>query len=386
MRDVEFVPGPSEESGGSEDLVGSGRRRIPPWLIVAVLVVLAAIVLVAILNRTGRPTAAPAATISEPGPGPATPQQPSTGVPYTFHVPLPPGVGQPFQTGLSAHVFDVATSSQSVWALTDRGLMQFLPDGSRSVLGFGGARLPPVATSGSARLVVDQQADLLWVVVDGTHGGHAIAYNLSHGVRIAETSTPPINGAAALGGLLYITSDRRVLSVSTAPAVHTVVVLPRPLGTVTADPSRGRLLVLDYAQRTHVWAIDTTTGGRAIVSAPTPVHIYPGGLIVAHGSIWIGGFDDGYGSLFRLGPNRLQVVPQSENRNRFPTGSIPVAAGDSVLWVRDAQGTELHCLDARTGRELQNWSIDGPVASQTGLAVVASRAGLVPLQLSACQG
>lgn len=384
MRDVEFVPGPSEESDGSEDLDRSGRRRIPPWLIVAVLVVVAAIVVVAVLNRTGRPSAVPAATVSAAATHPTT-QQPRSGVPYTFHVPLPPGVGQPFQVGFSAHVFDVATSSQSVWALTDRGLMQFLPDGNRRVMGLGGARLPPVATSGSARLVVDEQADLIWVVVDGTHGGHVGAYNLSHGLLISDTSTPPINGAAALGGLLYITSGKRLLSVSTAPAIHTVVALPRSLGTVTADPSRGRLLVLDYAQRTWVWAI-TTIGRRPRVSAPTRVHIYPSGLIVAHGSIWIGGFDDGDGSLFRLDPTRLQVVPQTANRDQFATGSVPVAAGDSVLWVRDAQGTELHCLDARTGRDLQDWRIDGPVASQTGLAVVASRAGLVPLQLSACQG
>lgn len=380
VRDVEYVPGPSDEPDGGEELDGSGRRRIPPWLIITVLVVVAAFVVVAVLNRTGRrPAATPGATVT------SRPAEPSdTGIPFTFHMPLPQGVGQPFQLGFPAHVFDVALTRQGVWALTDQGLVQLMPDGNRRVMGLGHVRLPAVATSGAARLIVDQPADRIWVVVKGMRRGHVLAYDLNRGGPVAGTSTPPINGAAALGGILYITSDKRVLSVGTASAIHPVVVLPHALGTVTADPTRHRLLVLDYAQRTRVWSI--STDGRLQVNAPTRVHIYPGGLVVADGRVWIGGFDDGYGSLFRLDPTRLRFVPKSENRDRFTTGAIPLVAGDSVLWVRDAQGTELHCLDARTGQDLQDWSIDGPVASRTGAAVVASRAGLIPLQLARCRG
>jgi outer membrane protein assembly factor BamB len=144
--------------------------------------------------------------------------------------------------------------------------------------------------------------------------------------------------------------------------------------------------VLDYAHRARVWPITMSGSGRTKVGVPARLHLYPTGLVIGGGQIWAGGFDDGDGSLFRLDPARLRPVPHSANRDAFTTGAIPAAGGDSVIWVRDAQGTEMHCLDARTGRDLQDWSIDGPIASQTGLAVVASSSGLLPLRLSECRG
>jgi outer membrane protein assembly factor BamB len=305
---------------------------------------------------------------------------------YTYTPPLPQGVGQPFQLGASSHVFDVALSRQGIWALTDHDLVLLLPDGRTVSRGLPAAELPPIYTSGAARLVVDQPANLIWVVVAGQNGGRVIGYRMARQDRVADVATPPINGAAAMGGRLYLTSDDRVLAVATTGSITRVARLPVTLGMVTADPARDRLLVLDHAHRASVWPISRSPSGRMQVGRPVRLLVYPTGLVVADGQIWVGGFDDGDGSLFRVDPARLRLLPHSVDRKAFGTGALPVAGGDSVVWVRDAQGTEMHCLDARTGRDLQDWSIDGPVASHTGLAVVASSAGLLPLRLSECRG
>jgi hypothetical protein len=386
VPDIEFVPGTSGESDGPEELGGGRRRRFPVWLIAAVIAVVAAFVLVVVLNHTVHTTGASAPSASGSSSVPSQPSRSGPLASYTYTPPLPQGVGQPFQLGVSSHVFDVALSRRGIWVLTDHDLVQLLPDGRNERKGLPRAELPPIYTSGAARLVVDQPADVIWVVVAGDNGGRVMAYQMSRRNRLADLATPPINGAAAMAGRLYLTSENRVLAVATNGSITRVARLPVPLGMVTADPARNRLLVLDHAHRASLWPISRPSTGRMHAGRPVRVLVYPTGLVVAAGQIWVGGFDDGDGSLFRLDPTRLRLLPHSVDRNAFGTGALPVAGGDSVVWVRDAQGTEMHCLDARTGRDLQDWNIDGPVASHTGLAVVASSAGLLPLRLSECRG
>ena len=386
MPDIEFVPGPSGDSDGPEELGGGRRRRFPVWLIAVAVAVVAAFVLVIVLNHTVHTTAASAPSDSVSSAAPARPTRSGPLASYTFTPPLPAGVGQPFQLGAPSHVFDVALSRQGIWALTDHDLVLLPPDGRNVTKSLPAAELPPIYTSGAARLVVDQPAGLIWVVVAGQNGGRVMAYQMARRDRVAEVSTPPINGAAAMDGRLYLTSDNRVLAVGTNGSITRAARLPVTLGMVTADPARNRLLVLDHAHPANVWPINRSSTGRLHVGRPVRVLVYPTGLVVAGEQIWVGGFDDGDGSLFRLDPTRLRLLPHSVDRKAFGTGALPVAGGDSVVWVRDAQGTEMHCLDARTGRDLQDWSIDGPVASRTGLAVVASPAGLLPLRLSECRG
>jgi hypothetical protein len=386
VPDIEFVPGASGESDGAEELGGGRRRRFPVWLVAAAIAVIAAFALVVILNHTVHTTAGSASSAGSSSSVPAPPSRSGPLASYTYTPPLPQGVGQPFQLGASSHVFDVALSRQGIWALTDHDLVLLLPDGRTVSRGLPAAELPPIYTSGAARLVVDQPANLIWVVVAGQNGGRVIGYRMARQDRVADVATPPINGAAAMGGRLYLTSDDRVLAVATTGSITRVARLPVTLGMVTADPARDRLLVLDHAHRASVWPISRSPSGRMQVGRPVRLLVYPTGLVVADGQIWVGGFDDGDGSLFRVDPARLRLLPHSVDRKAFGTGALPVAGGDSVVWVRDAQGTEMHCLDARTGRDLQDWSIDGPVASHTGLAVVASSAGLLPLRLSECRG
>jgi outer membrane protein assembly factor BamB len=189
-----------------------------------------------------------------------------------------------------------------------------------------------------------------------------------------------------MDGRLYLTSSHEVIAVATNGSVTKVGRFPVVLGPVAADPERNRILVLDLAQQASVWPITGSSRGVLHVGGPVRVPLYPSGIVVVEGRIWIGGFEYGDGSLFRLDPTHLRLVRRSVNRDAFRTGALPVVGGSSVVWVRDAQGTEVHCLDARTGRDLQDWSIDGPVASRSGLAVVASSAGLLPLRLSECRG
>ena len=387
MPDIEFVPGTSDDSDGPEELDAGRRRRVPIWVIAAVLAVIAAFVLVVVLNHTVHPAAAPAPpTSASSSPAPAVSAQSGPLASYTYTPPLPQGVGQPFQLGTSSHVFDVALTTEGIWALTDHNLVLLLPNGQKLSKGLPQAELPPIYTSGAARLVVDARANLIWVVVAGQTRGRVMAYQMMSPNRVVDAATPPIIGAAALDGRLYISSGHRVLAITSNGSITTIARFPVALGTLTADPARDRLLVLDYSHRASVWPIITTASGGMRVGARVRLHLYPSGLVIGGGQIWVGGFDDGDGSLFRLDPARLQPVPHSANRDAFTTGAIPAAGGDSVIWVRDAQGTEMHCLDAHTGRDLQDWSIDGPVASRTGLAVVASSSGLLPLRLSECRG
>jgi hypothetical protein len=386
VPDIEFVSGTSGEPDDPEELDGGGRRRVPIWLLAAVLAVIAAFVLVVVFNHAGRPTAAPAPSTSARSSVPATPASSGPLASYSYTPPLPQGVGQPFALGVEAHVFDVAVSAEGVWALTDHGLVVLLANGRSVTKGLSDTRLPPGYTSGSARLVVDQPANLIWVVVAGQSGGRVMAYQMVYRNRVVDVATPPINGAAALDGRLYLTSDAKVFSVSTGGVVRAAAILPATLGTIAADPSRNRLLVLDYVQHTSVWALAPRGNGGLRVGPPARVGVYPTGMVVVDGRIWIGGFDNGDGSLFRLAPDGLRAVRHSGIHDRFHTGAIPAAGGDSALWVRDVTGTTLHCIDARTGRDLQDWEIEGPVASRAGFAVVATTGGVVPLRLSECRG
>jgi len=55
--------------------------------------------------------------------------------------------------------------------------------------------------------------------------------------------------------------------------------------------------------------------------------------------------------------------------------------------VRGAgDGGELRCLNAITGQQLQSWTLSGRVASVASQAVVATRTGVVRLDLAGCTG
>lgn len=361
-----------------DDVVDFAPRRAPSWVLGLCAGVVGVAVILAIAWR-GAPeqASAPDAAV----------------VPSVIALPTAPPtsqIGDPLPVP-SGFVLDVAVSGDSFYAL-QVGRLTVTTPAINDTASYPGAHHVSAGglkftTASSARLVLDDAAHRLWVVVYDLPGGQLLEFDARTLVQLRGTNwAEPVSSAAALGGHLFLATPSGIVDYAPGHARPAAVPgLRGHSGTIAADPSRGRLLVLDEGSPSRVLAMRPDGSlSPAIGTAP----LGNGRLgITADGSIWAGGFSDSGAVLLRLDPRTLEPVSSSPLA-ALGAGALIEAVGSRSIWVRSGGGRGgLWCVDSRTGRERQFWHhVPGAVTSQRGVAYVASGEIIRPLVLAGCRG
>lgn len=373
--EVEFLPDDGGPEHGWDVLEPRRRRKLPRWvwLIAAALVVALAVSLTLSHQRSGHPVAVPSRSSS---PSPSASISSESGL----------GSRLPFISNTPA--LDVVMSGRTTWVLQS-GRITVLDDlSSRRAAGSFTADLSH--PNSQPVLLLDPAGAALWVVLEGSAPGRVIEFDAFTLRQRRALTLNTIDSAAALGGQLYIASGPRLIDIAPGAAPR-VVAIPRTSGLVgvAADPTRGRLLLYDGGDPTHLW---TYRPGGTLFATSRPLQFGKGSIAVAAGQIWVGGFGATSAVLLHLraasnSPDDLTPVDTSPLTGGLGPGALIVASGQHVFWVRSgAGGDDLWCVDAATGHAVQHWNIDGPVASASGASVVAASSGVFALRLGACAG
>jgi hypothetical protein len=381
--DVEFLAEDGEPLHAGEDIVEFGRPRVSRRITALTCLTVAAVIVavLAVRRHPSRPSAQPAAPSTVAAVAPAAgPPTSRIGEP----VKLGAGVGDPVPLR-PLRVFDTLLSGDTLYALQSGNLTATVRSHLRQV-GLDGLEFTDNA---SARLVIDAPRNRLWVVVENLPDATIIEFDASTLARLRTvTWATPIAQAAALDGSLYL-ATRSGLAVL-APAAAEPALVPGPHGAfaaVAADPTRARLIVLDFGFPARVYVL--RRGGR-LTEMADGVPLGNGSVAVtADGTIWAGGFGhDGDAVLTLLDPTTLHPTHQSPLANELGPGAVVVAAGHRDVWVRNgAGGRILYCMDGRSGDKSQQWAdAPGGVTSQNGVAYVGSGTSVRPLIMGVCVG
>jgi hypothetical protein len=356
-----------------DEVVELGSRRAPRWVIGAVCAVALAGIVGAVTARRESPhgSAPQARTGLSPSLAPALPA-------------LDSELGKVLPLDAKP-VLDVAVSSNRTWILQSRQLVR-LPGHHR--VGVRGVVFTDVM--GEARLVLDAQADRIWLVALDTPRGAVVEFDLALRRLRTTSSGAAISSAAALDGHLYLATAGGIADL--APGARAPAALPAIAGDVTelaADRTRSRIVGLALGELPGARVVEFTPGGGRPLLAPHALPFAKGELAVTgDGAIWAGGFGPTGAVLVRLDPASLDVAAYSQVAAELGPGARLVAAGEGAVWVRSgAGGNALYCLDSRTGGSRQVWSsAPGVVASSGGVAYLATGAAAVHLPLGSCAG
>lgn len=366
-----------EASPGEEVLDVGRRRRAPRWFWVVAGVAAAVLVASVAIERglshhhgtSPTPSAGRAVAIVPP--------------------PVRPAYGPALDVGTGV-VLDAVAFGQHTWVLhPDRIIGLSIAAGRPKAVA-----LPPLGSSvstGSWRLVRDVTTSRLWAVVEGTRHGRAIEYDLWTLTRMRDLRLPPIGGAAAMNGHLYLTSGNRFIDVPPRGAPHAIPVPGQSgaaLGPVTADPARSRVIVLDYGARTHIW---TYRPGREQARKTAVVPVTKSSIAVTEDAVWVGGYRSGSGSnavLWQLDVPSLTPTGISPVGSELGPGARLLAGGTHDVWVASGGGPGLWCVDGRTGTEEQHWTFGASAVTTDHQRVIAVTDGrAVPLELrGGCTG
>jgi hypothetical protein len=353
-----------------ELLPGGPHRAIPRWLVVLVVLVVVGGASYVFVRR------------NHPSPHhAAAPAKPSSAVPS----PTIPGVGAPLKLSGGTAVA-VAVATDASWVLTTQRLFRFSATASTDSAAVPSPPLPIDGVS-VTRLELDQPGHTVWVVHEETKHARIYGYDTSTmRLRRSLGSLGYVTAAAAMHGHLYAAVGDDLIDVAPSGSTRTIVRTRDSIGSIAADPLRGRLLVSDYGDPTRLWSIDPSGAHR--LPAPVLVRTTKASLGVAgDGTIWLAGFDTGAGVLMKLDPATLRPVLHSPLDPSIEPGSVLVASGAGVVWIRPGGSDQLNCIDARTGRSLQMWVVAGDVASSAHRALVTTVDGSAgPLRLTRCQG
>jgi hypothetical protein len=379
MPGIEFLPEQPADAG-SVEVLDSGSRRSPPgWLVPLGLVAVAAAAAVVLLHQGS----------SAPGKPAAESPLPSASAQLPLGLTLADGLGDPLDATAGRPALDVAIAGESTWVLQSQRIVGVVATGASTVGSVPGRPLDEEFNDAAARLVLDVPTGRLWVVVEGDARGRAIEYDATTLSLTREVdSLGLIQAAAALDGHLYLTSGDRLIDIAPGRRPVTLARVSGQLGSIVADPARGRLLVSDIGMPTRVWAVRPGARPGQALSPPVRISVTKATLAVSSGAIWLAGYDTGSGELTRLDPRTLRPVRRSPMDRALAPGAVAVGGGVAVIWVRPGtnDARELDCVDAAGGELLQSWQVQGPVASVGATALVATPAGAVPLELSGCSG
>ncbi|HZC53993.1 MAG TPA: hypothetical protein VE441_16065 [Mycobacterium sp.] len=363
------------EPASGEELLEVGRRqRVPRWFWAVATAAAAVVVASVAVTRGGS---------DHHG---RVPPSPSTSR-AVLNVPPPvaPALDPPLDVGTGA-VLDAVAFGQHTWVLhPDRITGLSIAAGRNKSVAV--PRLGSSTVNGSWRLVLDATTARLWVVLEGTERGRALEYTLWTLTRIRDLRLPRINGAAAMDGHLYLTSDRQLIDVRPRAAVHAVPIrgVTGALGPIAADPARSRLLVLDYSAATHLWIYSPD---RIRVRKATTLPFTKASIAVTEQAIWVGGFSRTKAMLWQLDIPSLTPSGKSPLSSELGPGAVLLAAGDRDVWVASGGGPGLWCVDAKTGRKEQHWTLAPTVITTDQHRVIAVADGqAVPLHLrGGCTG
>jgi hypothetical protein len=364
---VQFVDDDGSLATPEDDVVALGNGAIPRWLTVLVVAIaLAGVIGFALSRGDGHPSAATGA------------------VPTVSSAPLEPqlqGVGAPLPLGPTAAI-DVAVFGGRIYAL-QVGRIAAVDQLTRQIV--GQASVPGANDGASLQLIPDPANQLLWIASTGTLAGFIAEYDARtlHLLRAAPWHAT-LRSATVLDGSLYFTSDSGLAVWPLDAATPRVVAgMADHRGTVAADPTRDRLLLVDNGRNLSSYR----PGGA--VSVPVAAPVMKGDLVVVQGTIWFVGFAVTGTAVFaavnpvtlRLGNNAGVVVD-------LGLGAETAGVGASVVWLRNASGSGgLWCVDARSGRVFQSWgSAPGNVASVSHAGYLAPGFALLPLIMNSCPG
>ena len=357
-----------DTDGPAEDVIDLGRRpRVPRWAYLAggllAAVVIAGVIVAFAVGSPGSPSS-----------------RTST---------APPGNAADGNNGGSTDADDVLVLGKYLFRLAPGALYRTdaaVAPGAQATLPISG--LDALAPASSYDLVGDEAAHLVWLVGYGDAPTTLLAVDTDTMAVRARVNWPQaVNAAAALGGDLYIATANAVVDVPVAGTPVAVRQLSGTYMTITADPMRHRLLLLDDSSLS---AVSYQPATHTVHSGPV-LPFGKGDLLVdGAGRVWAGGYGFATGAgavLDRLDPRTLRPVASSPLATQLGPGAQLAGSGSAVIWVRSgAGGDDLWCVDGRTGRTAQHWNVAGTVTSRTGYAV-ADAVGMVQrLTLRGCAG
>jgi hypothetical protein len=371
---IEFLSDEPSDDGPDEVLDPESRRPLARWLFRGgIVAVVAALVVAIALRGDNMPSRPPA----------------STGPSSAGEAPGSANLGEPLEAGVGRPVLDVAVSGATVWLLQSRSVQVVAANGPITTGAVPGRPLVGAEPVVQPRLLLDPDAAALWVVVTGGLHGRVLEYDpVTLKLRRDLGSTPPLGGAAALDGRLYVSiQDELLVLAPTGSELRSVGSVPGFLGELTADPVRDRLLMIEvgFGGPNRLWTA-SPGGTRTAVADHGEIALGMPALALAADALWSGDFDVGRGTLVRIDLTTLRTDRHSPLEGVLGSGAVVAGRGRDVIWIHDRAGGVLRCLDARTGQQLQSWLVDGRVASSRGLAVVGTDRGGIRLRLSGCPG
>jgi hypothetical protein len=270
------------------------------------------------------------------------------------------------------------------WVLTGSTLASV--DGTRVERSVPLGRLAMPSDS-RPQLTIDQVTGRLWIVVADVEPAMLVEYDTAS-LRVLRRLAWPqlVHGGVAYEGHLYLATDIGVAELAPGAARPRLIAgLGAANGPMALDAARGRLVIMNVGYPTRVW---TYRPGQLPISTGVALPLGGGTVTVVGAAIWVGGFSDRGAVLAKLNPKTLRPVIRAA-KDPYGPGSVIIAGGASVLWVRPGNGTDvLACADARTGRIEQRWQLAAvtAVASQHGGALVLTRGSALGLLLSGCAG
>jgi len=386
LGDVEFFADDGSVVGSDEDAVDVGGRPVSRWALVLIGLLVASAV-VGIL-----------ATRSQPKPATADPR-PS--VPRIVTPEQPEAVGQ---VGQVLRV-DGAVVSDARDAVFHLGRLYILRSDAVAAVDLATNRVDSVSLSGpfalaagsSGRLLLDVNADRLWVLSMGSRPAQLVEINATRMLPIRRVSLPlGVHDAAVLDGHVYLATSTGLADLPPGAAhAATLRGASGAVSAVAADPARDRILALDISPP---YADIVVSAGGKVSRRSFGGNLIKASITVAGDAIWVGGYGgyprSGYHAIVAaLDPTTLTPVATSAVALRVER--VIVSRGTHDIWI-GTDGPGLWCIDPHTGNVLQHWPYaTAPVTSQVGRGPVQSRAGsayavyaghLVSLVLAGCAG
>lgn len=363
LVDVEFLAADGSTLAAGDDVVEFGGRWVPRWAVLVALV-LAAIVVASSGADRSRPNHPPAHDAS------------------TAHVETLGRYGAALRLdGGRPGVLDVLIHRDLLYVLRPSEIM-VVDVPTRRVL--GSVRLSggySVEFQASARLLLDADADRLWVVVTGAEPAQLLEFDASRLRPVRRVTVHfAVQDATAMRGHLYLATSAGVADL--APDAASPTVLPGAHGAVSAiaaDPARDRIL-----------AVDASSPGAVVVVSVGRVNtrrifgnLIEGSIAVVGDEIWVGGSGDRGGLIARLDPATL--APVQTSGVALKVDRVVLSSGARDIWVGTG-GPGLWCVDAANGDILEHWAVGGAPTSRAGAAYFVDFGAVVPLVLAGCTG
>lgn len=343
------------DTEGEEELIAA-RPRLPRWLVLAAIGVIAAGGLTSLALKSGRHESAAPTPIPTP----------------------PPRVTSPAPERLA----NLAVQDFAIDQGDELDVLTQPPEHLAAVARDDSISVWVPAPAGAQLVVSNPMSDLLWVIVPGAPSVVYI-YAASTLAALGHFSVPAtVVAADALFNQLWMATDRGIYRGWPGPEAKRVPGYAGPVRAIAADPLRSRLLAVSKSY--DLITVDNLAARK--VRRLTSVR--PTSIAVTNDGIWVVGFGQPFGSrVGSLDPHTLRVTLVDPPDPDAPRGAIG-SSGGSVFWVQYADSGSVVCLDGRTGQVSDTYDETGtPVVSVPGLVYAARGTGVVRLPSpAACPG